>query len=302
MKWFSRLKEGLSRSTGRVKEQLVDVFTKSKLEAEDLEKIEETLILTDLGPKAAAQIANAMGKKRFEKGIDEQSLMRALADEMATLLQDVAKPLTLKPGILNTLLVVGVNGSGKTTTIAKLASQFHAQNKKVVLAAGDTFRAAAVEQLQIWGNRAGVEVVAAKQGGDAAGLVFDALTRAQNADVLLVDTAGRLHNKHNLMQELEKIVRVMGKKNPGAPHHVLLVLDGTSGQNALEQVRVFTETVPVTGLVVTKLDGTSRAGIVVALAERFRLPIHAIGVGEGSEDLQEFTAEDFAKALVGVEE
>ena len=303
MKWFQRLKDGLSRSSEKVKDQLHEVFGKAHLDEDDLEKIETALILADIGVASALDIVESMRTRRFEKGIDEESLMTALAEEIASILEPVCSPLTLNPEGLTTILVVGVNGSGKTTTIAKLAHHYSAQGQKIALAAGDTFRAAAVEQLRIWGERTQVDVITAPHGSDAAGLVFDAMTRAEEtqADILLVDTAGRLHNKHNLMQELGKINRVMGKKHPDAPHHVLLVLDGGTGQNALEQVRVFAETVAVTGLVVTKLDGTSKAGMVVALAKQYALPIHAIGVGEAAEDLQPFTAKDFADALVGKE-
>lgn len=303
MKWLQRLKKGLTRSSAAVKDQLHEVFGKAHLDEEDLEKIETALILADIGVKSALDIVDSMRKRRFEKGINEDALMSALAEEISILLEPVCTPLTLNPEGLTTILVVGVNGSGKTTTIAKLAHRYAAEGKKVALAAGDTFRAAAVEQLKIWGKRTGVDVITAPGGSDAAGLVFDAMTRAEDtrADLLLVDTAGRLHNKHNLMQELGKISRVMTKKNPDAPHQVLLVLDGGTGQNALEQVRVFHQTVNITGLMVTKLDGTSKAGMVVALAREYGLPIHAIGVGEAAEDLQAFNALDFAHALVGKE-
>ncbi len=303
MKWLQRLKQGLSRSSDKVKDQLHEVFGKSHLDQDDLEKIETALILADMGVSAALDVVEAMSKRRFDKGISEESLMTALAEEIAVLLEPVCQPLKLKDEGLTTILVVGVNGSGKTTTIAKLAHQYVSEGKKVALAAGDTFRAAAVEQLKIWGERANVDVITGPEGSDAAGLVYDAISRAEetSADILLIDTAGRLHNKHNLMQELEKITRVMKKKNSDAPHHVLLVLDGCTGQNALEQVRVFAKTVQVTGLVVTKLDGTSKGGMVVSLAQKYALPIHAIGVGEGADDLQAFTAKDFAEALVGKE-
>jgi fused signal recognition particle receptor len=301
---FSRLRDGLSRSTQKLSGGLTSVFTRRRLDDEALEELEDLLISTDLGTAAAARVIAAFRRSRFGKEVSDGEVREALAEEIAGILRPVAQPLTLDPGRKpHVVLVVGVNGTGKTTTIGKLAQSFSEQGKRVVMAAGDTFRAAAVEQLQIWGERTGTPVVAGGVNADSAGLAFDALTKAKSdgADLLLIDTAGRLHNKAALMDELAKMVRVLRKQDVTAPHSVLLVLDATTGQNAIQQVKVFKEMVEVTGLVVTKLDGSARGGIVVALAETFGLPVHAVGVGEKAGDLRPFDAMDFARGLVGAE-
>lgn len=268
-----------------------------------LESLEEVLIQADMGVETAVRVTANIAEGRFGKRISTRELKAALAGEVARIMEPVARPMPIYPKRPQVVLVVGVNGSGKTTTIGKLASQFKAAGKSVVIAAGDTFRAAAVEQLQIWGQRAGVPVLTAPEGSDPASLAFDALTKAQaqGADLLLVDTAGRLQNRQDLMEELAKIVRVIRKVDATAPHNTLLVLDATTGQNAISQVEIFRKIADVTGLVMTKLDGTAKGGVLVALADRFGLPIHAIGVGEQIDDLAPFDPEDFAKALVGQE-
>ncbi len=301
--FLSRLKEGLSRSTQKLTGGISAVFTKRKLDDAALGELEELLIAADLGPAVATQIIDHFRRSRFGTDVTDAEVRDALASEIAAILAPVAVPLvidrTLRPHVV---LVVGVNGTGKTTTIGKLALRFHQEGLRPMLVAGDTFRAAAVEQLQVWGERTGAVVVSGAPGADSAGLAFDALTRARagGADVLLIDTAGRLHNKGALMDELAKMIRVIQKQDPSAPHSVLLVLDATTGQNAMEQVRVFSDLVAVTGLVVTKLDGSARGGIVVALAQAFGLPVHAVGVGEQAGDLREFAAADFARGLVGI--
>jgi fused signal recognition particle receptor len=266
-----------------------------------LERLEEVLIGADMGVETAARVAANIAEGRFGRRIAPSDLRAALTAEVARIMEPVASPLPLYPRRPQVVLVVGVNGSGKTTTIGKLAAQLRAAGKTVVIAAGDTFRAAAVEQLQIWGARAGVPVMTAAPGSDPASLAFDALARAQEtgADLLLIDTAGRLQNRADLMEELAKIVRVLKKRDADAPHNTLLVLDATTGQNALAQVEIFRKMAAVTGLVMTKLDGTAKGGVLVALADRFGLPIHAIGVGEQIDDLAPFDPEDFARALVG---
>lgn len=268
-----------------------------------LESLEEVLIQADMGVETATRVTANIAEGRFGKRVSTRELKAALAGEVARIMEPVARPLPIYPKRPQVVLVVGVNGSGKTTTIGKLASQFKAAGKTVVIAAGDTFRAAAVEQLQIWGTRAGVPVLTAPEGSDPASLAFDALSKAQEqgADLLLIDTAGRLQNRQDLMEELAKIVRVIRKKDETAPHNTLLVLDATTGQNAISQVEIFRKIADVTGLVMTKLDGTAKGGVLVALADRFGLPIHAIGVGEQIDDLAPFDPEDFAKALVGQE-
>jgi fused signal recognition particle receptor len=301
--FFSRLKEGLSRSTQKLTDNITTVFRKRRLDDAALEELEDLLIAADLGTEAAARVIAAFRRSRFGTEVTDQEIKEALAEEIAAILRPVARPLALDPAKQpHVVLVVGVNGTGKTTTIGKLALNYRAQGLRPVLVAGDTFRAAAVEQLQIWGERVGAPVVAGGPGADSAGLAFDALTRAraEAADVLLIDTAGRLHNKGALMEELRKTIRVLRKQDATAPHSVLLVLDATTGQNAVQQVRVFKEMVDVTGLVVTKLDGSARGGIVIALAESFGLPVHAVGVGEQAGDLRPFDADDFARSLVGL--
>ncbi len=301
--WFERLRSGLARSSSALSESVAAIFTKKKLDAETLGELEDTLIRADLGTEFAERMANALRASRYDREISEEEIRTLLAAEITTALTPVAQPLTIDPEKKpHVILVVGVNGTGKTTTIGKLAAKFAAEGRNVVLAAGDTFRAAAIEQLRIWGERTGATVIAGAQGADAAGLAFDALKAAQEkaADVLVIDTAGRLQNKDALMAELEKIIRVIRKLDPTAPHSVLLTLDATTGQNALQQVEIFGRRAGVTGLVMTKLDGTARGGILVAIADRYRLPVHFIGVGEGVDDLEPFTASDFAKALAGL--
>ncbi|WP_371059281.1 signal recognition particle-docking protein FtsY [Rhodosalinus sp. 5P4] len=273
------------------------------LDDEMLERLEELLIAADMGVDTALRVTANMAEGRFGRKLSVEEIKRLLAQEIARILEPVAKPLPIYARRPQVVLVVGVNGSGKTTTIGKLASQFRAAGKQVVIAAGDTFRAAAVEQLQIWGERAGVPVLTAPEGSDPASLAFDAMTKAEaeGADLLLIDTAGRLQNRQDLMEELAKIVRVIRKKDPDAPHNTLLVLDATTGQNALNQVDVFRKIADVTGLVMTKLDGTAKGGVLVALADRFGLPIHAIGVGEQIDDLAPFDPEEFAAALTGLD-
>ena len=300
--FFNRLKEGLTRSTAKIAETISAAFKKRRLDDVALEELEDLLISADLGVDAAARVIAEFRRTRFGKEVTDEEIKQALAEEIAAILKPVAIPLVLDPALKpHVVLVVGVNGTGKTTTIGKLAQMYHEEGKRAVLAAGDTFRAAAVEQLQIWGQRAGAPVISGGQNADSAGLAFDALTRARadGADVLLIDTAGRLHNKAALMDELAKMIRVLRKQDATAPHSVLLVLDATTGQNAIQQVKVFKEMVAVTGLVVTKLDGSARGGIVVALAESFGLPVHAVGVGEQASDLRPFDAFDFARGLVG---
>ena len=299
---FERLKEGLSRSTRGLSDSITGIFTDRQLDATTIAELEEALIRADLGAAQAEAITQAIARDRYDVSISDYDLKRLLADEIAKILKPVEKPLAVdKSKSPFVILVAGVNGTGKTTTIGKLGKHLARQKLEVMLAAGDTFRAAAIEQLQIWGQRIGAEVVAGAAGADAAGLAYDALAkaRAAKADVLLVDTAGRLQNKAGLMAELEKIVRVIRKLDASAPHAVLLVLDATTGQNAIAQVDAFKNIVPLTGLIMTKLDGTAKGGILVALAARFGLPIHFIGVGEGEDDLQSFSAEGFAKALTG---
>ncbi|SLN66429.1 signal recognition particle-docking protein FtsY [Roseisalinus antarcticus] len=271
------------------------------LDDDMLESIEDLLISADMGVDTASRVTANLAEGRFGRRVSTLEIKQALAAEVARIMEPVARPLPLYPTKPQVVLVVGVNGSGKTTTIGKLASQFRAAGKNVVIAAGDTFRAAAVEQLQVWGDRAGVPVLTAPEGSDPASLAFDAMTRAQaeGADLLMIDTAGRLQNRTDLMEELAKIVRVIRKKDPDAPHNTLLVLDATTGQNALSQVKTFQELADVSGLVMTKLDGTAKGGVLVALADKFGLPIHAIGVGEQIDDLAPFDPEEFAAALVG---
>jgi fused signal recognition particle receptor len=302
--WYQRLRSGLSRSSDRLKESIASIVTRRRLDAESLEELEEALITADLGVATAGDLVAELGRTRFGKEVSEQEIRGALAESIAGILEPVAKPLELDPARRpQVILVCGVNGTGKTTTIGKMAAQLKAQGSSVLLAAGDTFRAAAIEQLQIWGERTGAPVVTRPPGSDAAGLAFDALQRARadGVDVLVIDTAGRLHNKAALMDELAKVVRVLKKLDPDAPHDVVLVLDATTGQNARAQVETFKSMVPVTGLVVTKLDGTAKGGVVVALAKEFGLPVHAIGVGETADDLRPFESRAFADALLGLE-
>ena len=301
--WWQRLSGGLKRTSASIGGAVADLVVKRKLDQAMLDEIEDVLIRADLGVDSAARIAAAVGEGRYDKSITADEVKAVVAAEVEKVLAPVAKPLAMGETKPFVVLVVGVNGSGKTTTIGKLAAKFRAEGRSVMLAAGDTFRAAAIEQLKIWGRRSGASVIARSSGADAAGVVFDALTeaRGKEIDVLLVDTAGRLQNKAVLMEELQKIVRVMKKIEPRAPHAVLLVLDATVGQNALSQVEVFRDIAGVSGLTMTKLDGTARGGILVALAAKFGLPVHFIGVGEGIDDLAPFSAKDFAQAIAGIE-
>lgn len=299
---FQRMKEGLTRSTKSLSDGVTGIFTKRKLDAATLEELEELLISADLGLDAAAAVTEAVGKDRYDKEVSPEEIRAILAGEIAKVLKPVERPLAIdaakKPFVI---LMAGVNGAGKTTTIGKIGAKLKAEGKSVMLAAGDTFRAAAVEQLKVWGSRIGAPVCATKIGGDAAGLAYEALARAkeEGTDVLMIDTAGRLQNKADLMAELEKVIRVMRKLDPEAPHAALLVLDATTGQNAVNQVEIFGKVAGITGLVVTKLDGTARGGILVAIARKFGLPVHMIGVGEGIDDLQDFSAEAYARAITG---
>ena len=300
---FKRLKEGLSRSTSSMTTGIASVFTKRKLDGATVDELEDLLIQADLGIETATAITDAVSDGRYDKEVDEAEVRSIVASEVAKVLEPVEQPILLdgthKPHVI---LVVGVNGTGKTTTIGKLSKKLREEGKTVMLAAGDTFRAAAVEQLKIWGERTGAEVIARDTGADAAGLAFDAMKEAteKQVDVLLIDTAGRLQNKAELMDELEKVIRVIKKHDPDAPHTCLLTLDATTGQNALNQVEIFGKVAGVTGLVMTKLDGTARGGILVAIAAKHGLPVHFIGVGEGVEDLEPFSAKEFASAIAGL--
>ena len=302
--WIARLGKGLKRSSSAFGDKLGALFTKRKLDTATLDDLEDLLIESDLGVDTAAAIVARVSAGRYEKGIGEDDVRAILAEEVSARLMPVAKPLVIDPARKpHVVLVVGVNGSGKTTTIGKIAARLRREGKSVMLAAGDTFRAAAIEQLKIWGERTGSAVVARPQGSDASALVFDAFREATAAgvDVLLIDTAGRLQNRTELMAELEKVIRVIRKQDASAPHDVLLVLDATTGQNALQQVEIFGRMAGVTGLAMTKLDGTARGGILVAIAAKHKIPVHFIGVGEGVDDLAPFDAADFARAIAGVE-
>ena len=300
--WFAQLRKGLARTSSALSDNLASALTKRKLDEETLDRLEEVLIKADLGVAMAARIRAAIGSGRYDRGVTHDTVREVLAAEIASVLEPVAQDFAVPPGVRPyVVLVVGVNGTGKTTTIGKMAHLFRRQGLSVLLAAADTFRAAAIDQLKVWGERVGAEVVAKEAGADPAGVAFEAYERArgEGTDVLLIDTAGRLQNKSDLMAELAKIVRVLKKIDASAPQGVILVLDATTGQNALNQVEIFKEIAGVTGLVVTKLDGTARGGILVAIAERFKLPINAIGIGEGLEDLKPFDAQDFARAIAG---
>lgn len=303
LSWFQRLRAGLSRTSMQLTSQISALFTKRKLDEDTLDELEDLLIQSDLGLETAMRITGALSSERYGKDVSGEDVARIMAGEITKVLTPVAKPLELdlshKPHVI---LVVGVNGTGKTTTIGKLAAKLSGSGLKVMLAAGDTFRAAAIEQLKIWADRTGSEFIGTKLGADAAGLAYDAYeqARAKKCDVLVIDTAGRLQNKTELMDELEKIVRVLGKLDPDAPHTVLQTLDATTGQNALNQVEIFRNVAGVSGLIMTKLDGTARGGILVAIAAKHKLPVYFIGVGEGVDDLEPFEAEDFAKAIAGV--
>jgi fused signal recognition particle receptor len=301
--WFDRLNEGFRKTSEKLGDNLTGLFTKAALDEDTLDEIEEALIASDLGPRTAAKIRNRLAGERFERGLSEHAVREIVADEIENILAPVAVPLVIdafpRPQVI---LVVGVNGSGKTTTIAKLGHLLLEQDYGVLLAAGDTFRAAAIGQLRIWADRIGVQMISGPEGSDSSAIVFDGVKKAtaEGIDTLIVDTAGRLQNKKGLMDELAKIRRVLGRLNPAAPHNVVLVLDATTGQNALSQIEVFKEVAGVTGLVMTKLDGTARGGVLVAAAEQYGLPIHAIGVGEGIDDLRPFDARSAARAIAGL--
>ncbi|SMF75980.1 signal recognition particle-docking protein FtsY [Allosphingosinicella indica] len=303
--WYERMRSGFRKTSDRLGDNLTGLFTKAALDEATLDGIEEALIASDLGPSTAAKVRARLAAERFERGLDEAGVREIVAQEVAKILTPVAEPLEIdafpRPQVI---LVVGVNGSGKTTTIAKLAHLFLEQDYGVLLAAGDTFRAAAIGQLKVWAERIGVPIITGPEGGDPSAIVFDGVKKAtaEGIDVLIVDTAGRLQNKKGLMDELAKIRRVLGRLNPAAPHDVVLVLDATTGQNALSQIEVFKEVAGVTGLVMTKLDGTARGGVLVAAAEKYGLPIHAIGIGEGIDDLRPFDAQDAARAIAGASE
>jgi fused signal recognition particle receptor len=302
--WLSQLRAGLSRSSARLSEGINAIFLRRRLDDAALGELEDLLIASDMGVGVAGEVVAALRRTRFNQEVSPDEVRAALAEEVIRLVEPVTKPLRIDPAKKPfVVLVVGVNGSGKTTTIGKLAKQYRDQGRQVILAAGDTFRAAAVEQLQIWGERADCPVLTRPTGSDAAGLSYDALIRAreEGADLLLIDTAGRLHNKADLMAELQKILRVLKKVDPEAPHAVLLVLDATVGQNAHAQAEIFRAMVGVTGIVMTKLDGTAKGGVLVSLAEKYGIPIHLIGVGEGIEDLRPFEASAYARGLMGLD-
>ena len=301
--WLVRLRNGLSQSSQKLAGGITDLFTNRKLDTCTLEELEEILICSDLGVKTATRLVNSLAARRFEEDVASEVVRAALAEDVAKILRPVAMPLKISSNHApHVILVCGVNGSGKTTTIGKMAKQFRDEGNSVVIAAGDTFRAAAVEQLEVWGERSGCPVIKSPPGGDAAALAYTALEQAKAAesDVLLIDTAGRLQSRKDLMAELGKVVRVIGKVDETAPHSVLLVMDATIGQNAHSQVQTFKEMVDVTGLVLTKLDGSAKGGVVVALAECYGLPVHAIGVGEAIDDLRPFEAGGFARSLMGL--
>lgn len=301
--WFQRLKTGLTRTTTRLVDSIGAALGRKRVDAETLNELEEALIAADLGPGVAAKLVAKLRQRKWEGEVEVDAVKRALSDDIAAILAPVAQPFALDPACRpHVTLVVGVNGSGKTTTIGKLAERLGREGRKVVIAAGDTFRAAAVAQLEIWAARAGAECIRGADGSDPGALAYQALERAQasGADALLIDTAGRLHNKADLMAELQKLVRVLRKRDPSAPHRILLVLDATTGQNALQQVDIFRQLVEIDGIVLTKLDGSARGGVLVAIAERFGLPVVAVGVGEGVEDLAAFDPRQFADALLGL--
>ncbi|WP_300551728.1 signal recognition particle-docking protein FtsY [Maricaulis sp.] len=301
--FFSRLAAGLKRTSSKLGESVTAIFTKRKLDAEALEELEDTLIAADLGAQAAMRVTERLAKDRFDKEVSDEEVREALAEVVAETLEPLERPLALDGEQPRVVLFVGVNGSGKTTTLGKIAVKLKREGRNPLLVAGDTFRAAAIEQVSVWAERAKAPVVKREIGADAAGLAFDALEQAQaeGRDVVLIDTAGRLQNKSELMEELKKIVRVIRKKIPDAPHEVLLVLDGTVGSNAVSQAQAFMEASDVSGVIMTKLDGTAKGGALVQVAEKFQLPIHYIGIGEGEEDLQPFNAEGFSRALAGLE-
>ena len=302
--WLARLRAGLQRSSSRLSDGIGTIFSGRRLDAATLEELEELLIMSDLGVDVAERVSRTLSSQRLGKDVSADEIREALGSEIAEILEPVAMPLAIDPSRRpHVILVVGVNGSGKTTTIGKLARLFRAEGRSVMLAAGDTFRAAAIDQIRIWGERTGVPVIARDPGSDAASLAFEAIdaARARDADILIIDTAGRLQNRDDLMRQLQKMIRVIAKQDETAPHDCLLVLDATTGQNALSQVETFRDMCAVSGLVITKLDGSARGGVLVALAERFGLPVHAVGVGEGEDDLRPFEAREFARGLVGMD-
>ena len=302
--WFQKLKTGLFKSSEKISQGVKKIFVNKKLDIQTLNDLEELLIMADLGPSAAEKLTAELANEKFDKNIKPEEVKTFLAKKIEETLVDVAKPLILNNSKTpSVVLVVGVNGTGKTTTIGKLAHQYSSEGKKIMIAACDTFRAAAVEQLQIWAERSNAEFVKGGQGCDAAGLAYEALEKARSKkiDVLFIDTAGRVQNRTELMEELAKIIRVIRKLDPESPHHCLLTLDATTGQNAVSQVEIFKEMAEISGLIVTKLDGSAKGGILLSLAEKFSLPVHAIGVGEKIEDLQSFEAQEFARSLMGLE-
>lgn len=302
--WFQKLKTGLFKSSEKISQGVKKIFVNKKLDIQTLNDLEELLIMADLGPSAAEKLTAELANEKFDKNIKPEEVKTFLAKKIEETLVDVAKPLILNNSKTpSVVLVVGVNGTGKTTTIGKLAHQYSSEGKKIMIAACDTFRAAAVEQLQIWAERSNAEFVKSSQGCDSAGLAYEALEKAKSKkiDVLFIDTAGRVQNRTELMEELAKIIRVIRKLDPESPHHCLLTLDATTGQNAVSQVEIFKEMAEISGLIVTKLDGSAKGGILLSLAEKFSLPVHAVGVGEKIEDLQSFEAQEFAKSLMGLE-
>ena len=302
--WFQKLKTGLFKSSEKISQGVKKIFVNKKLDIQTLNDLEELLIMADLGPSAAEKLTAELANEKFDKNIKPEEVKTFLAKKIEETLVDVAKPLILNNSKTpSVVLVVGVNGTGKTTTIGKLAHQYSSEGKKIMIAACDTFRAAAVEQLQIWAERSNAEFVKSSQGCDSAGLAYEALEKARSKkiDVLFIDTAGRVQNRTELMEELAKIIRVIRKLDPESPHHCLLILDATTGQNAVSQVEIFKEMAEISGLIVTKLDGSAKGGILLSLAEKFSLPVHAVGVGEKIEDLQSFEAQEFAKSLMGLE-
>jgi len=300
---FDRVKEGLSKTTSKISGGINDIFTKRKLDKDTLEQLEELLIMSDLGPSTSAKLVEKISADRFDKEISSDEIKEALAVELHEILKVSEKAFKVEEKLPFVILMVGVNGAGKTTAIGKIAYKLKAEGKKVMFAAGDTFRAAAVKQLEVWGERLNCKVISKEEGADAASLAYEAIDKAieQKADVLIIDTAGRLQNQNHLMAELEKVNRVIAKKMPDAPHETIITLDATVGQNAHSQIEIFGKAVKITGMIVTKLDGTAKGGVVVSLAEKFKLPVYFIGVGEKEEDLREFKAEEFSKILVGLE-
>ena len=302
--WFQKLKTGLFKSSDKITQDVKKIFVNKKLDVQTLNDLEELLIMADLGPASAEKLTAELANEKFDKNIKPDEVRVFLAKKIEETLVEIARPVELdnnqKP---NVILVVGVNGTGKTTTIGKLAHQYSGQGKKIIIAACDTFRAAAVEQLEIWAQRANAGFLKGNEGTDPASLAFDALqkAKAENSDILFIDTAGRVQNKTELMEELAKIIRVIRKIDPTSPHHCLLTLDATTGQNALSQVEIFKQVAEISGLIITKLDGSAKGGVLLSLAEKFNLPVHAIGVGEKIEDLQSFEASDFAKSLMGLD-